>query len=76
LAEEVVGIASELLSVGTDIEHVQGRYVVVAVELLADSEAQSLLAAGGYPDALAALASELADLRDRARAESSRSGEH
>ena len=78
LAEEVVGLASELLSVGTDIEHVQGRYVAVAVELLADAEARSLLAAGGNPDALAALArvaGELAGLRDTARAESSRSGE-
>jgi hypothetical protein len=72
LAEEVVGVASELLSAGTDIEHVQGRYVAVAVELLADAEARSLLAAGGHPDALAALArvaGELAGLRDKARAE-------
>lgn len=78
LAEEVVGVASELLSAGTDIEHVQSRYVAVAVELLADAEARSLLAASGDPDALATLArvaGELADLRDKARAESSRSGE-
>jgi hypothetical protein len=78
LAEEVVGLAIELLSAGADIAHVQGRYVAVAVELLTDAEAQSLLAAGGDPDALAAqasIASELAGLRDRARAESSRSGE-
>jgi hypothetical protein len=78
LAEEVVGLAIELLSAGTDVAHVQGRYVAVAVELLTDAEAHSLLAAGGDPDALAALASvtaDLARLRDTARAESSRSGE-
>jgi hypothetical protein len=78
LAEEVVGLASDLLSAGTDIAHVQGRYVAVAVELLADAEAQSLLAAGGDPDALTALAGvagDLAGLRDTARAESSRSEE-
>jgi hypothetical protein len=78
LAEEVVGLAIELLSAGTDIAHVQGRYVTGAVELLTDAEAQSLLATGGDPEALAALtgiAGELADLRDTARAESSQSGE-
>ncbi len=74
----MVGLAGELLSAGTDIAYVQGRYVAVAVELLSDAEAHSLLAAGGDPDALAALArvaANLACLRDTARAESSRSGE-
>jgi hypothetical protein len=78
LAEEVVGLASELLSAGMEIAHVRSRYVAVAVELLADAEAQSLLAVGGDPDALTALASvagDLAGLRDTARAESSRSRE-
>jgi hypothetical protein len=74
-----VGLASELLSAGMEIAHVRGRYVAVAVELLADAEAQSLLAAGGDPDALTTLASvagDLAGLRDTARrAESSRSRE-
>jgi hypothetical protein len=77
LAEEVVGLASDLLSAGTDVAYVHGRYVAVAVELLTDAEAHSLLAAGGDPDALVALASvaaDLARLRDTARAESSRSG--
>jgi hypothetical protein len=49
------------------------------IELLTDAEAHSLLAVGGDPDALAALASvadDLAGLRDTARAKSSRSGEH
>jgi hypothetical protein len=76
LAEEVVGIASDLLSAGSDIERVQGRYVAIAVELLADAEAQSLLADSGDRDALSALASttdELVSLRDKARAESDRS---
>jgi hypothetical protein len=74
----VVGLAIEMLSAGTDIAHVQGQYVAVAVELLTDAEAHSLLAAGGDPNALTALASvtaDLAGLRDTARAESSRSGE-
>jgi hypothetical protein len=78
LAEEVVGLAIELLSAGADVAHVQGRYVAVAVELLTDVEAHSLLAAGGDPDALAALGNivaVLAGLRDSARAESSQSGE-
>jgi hypothetical protein len=78
LAEDVVGLAIELLSAGTDIAQVQGRYVTVAIELLTDAEVQSLLAAGGDPEALAALTGivgELSDLRDMARAESSRSGE-
>ena len=78
LAEEVVGLAIELLSAGTDVARVQGRYVTIAVELLTDAEAHSLLAAGDDPEALAALtgiAGELADLRDTARAESSQSGE-
>jgi hypothetical protein len=78
LAEDVVGLAIELLSAGTDIAQVQGRYVTVAIELLTDAEVQSLLAAGGNPEALAALTGivgELSDLRDMARAESSRSGE-
>jgi len=77
LAEEVVGIATELLSAGIDIERIQGRYVAVAVALLADAEAQSLLAVGGDRDAVAVLAriaNELAGLRDKARAESDRSG--
>ena len=79
LAEVVVDISGELLLAGRDIGHVQRRYVAVAVELLADAEAHSLLAVGGDPDALAALArvaGELAVLRDKARADSSRSGEH
>ncbi|HEY4812394.1 MAG TPA: hypothetical protein VIH71_15180 [Solirubrobacteraceae bacterium] len=78
LAEDVVGLAIELLSAGTDIAQVQGRYVTVAIEFLTDAEVQSLLAAGGDPEALAALTGivgELSDLRDMARAESSRSGE-
>jgi hypothetical protein len=78
LAEQVVGFASVLLSAGADIAHVQGRYVDIAVELLADAEAQGLLAAGGDSDALAALvrvAGDLVSLRDTARTESSRSGE-
>jgi hypothetical protein len=78
LAEEVVGLAIELLSAETDVAHVQGRYVAVAVELLTDAEAHSLLAAGGDQYALAVLVSvtaDLARLRDTARAESSRSGE-
>jgi len=34
-----VGEASELLLAGIDIEHVHTRYVIVAIELLADAEA-------------------------------------
>jgi hypothetical protein len=73
LADEVVGAASELLSAGIDIERVHRRYVMVAVELLADAEAQGVLAAGGERAALEELAkivSALTDLRDKTRAES------
>ncbi len=72
LADEIVGSAARLLSAGVDIEHVHGRYVVVAVELLADAEAQGVLAVGGEQSALEELARVvrvLADLRDEARAE-------
>jgi hypothetical protein len=72
LADEIVGLAAGWLSAGIDIEHVHGRYVIVAVELLADAEAQGVLAAGGEQAALEELArvvSVLADLRDEARAE-------
>ncbi len=78
LAEEVMGVASELLLAGTDIEHVQSRFVVVAVELLADAETQGILAAGGDRDALAGLAriaNVLAGLRDEARTEMDRAGQ-
>jgi hypothetical protein len=72
LAKEVVGIASEMLYAGIDLERVQGRYVTLAVEHLAEAEVQGVRAATGDEDALAALtevAVALADLRDMARAE-------
>jgi hypothetical protein len=50
--------------------------VIVAVELLADAEAQGVLAAGGEQAALEELARVvrmLADLRDEARAEADQS---
>jgi hypothetical protein len=72
LADEIVGLAAGLLSAGIDIEHVHGRYVIIAVELLADAEAHGVLAAGGEQAALEELARVvrvLTDLRDEARAE-------
>lgn len=77
LAEDIVALAGELLLSGADIEWVQRQYVVSAIELLADAEAQGVLAAAGDRDALDALGritDELADLRRRARAEAERSG--
>jgi hypothetical protein len=77
LADEVVGVAAELLLVGINVDHVHSRYVIVAVELLADAEAQGVLAAGGEQAALEELArvvSVLADLRDKAKAEADPSG--
>jgi hypothetical protein len=77
LADEVVGVASSLLEAGHDIERVHSRYVIVAVELLADAEAQGVLAAGGERVALEELArivGVLSDLRHKARAEADRSG--
>jgi hypothetical protein len=77
LAEEVVDIASELLSAGIGIKRVQSRYVAVAVELLADAEAQGLRAAIGDSYALVELgriATALAALRNEARADLEASG--
>lgn len=68
LAENIVGLASELLLSNIDIEQVHGRYVTVALELLADAEAQILLAASydrGDFAALERLGSELAILHDK-----------
>jgi hypothetical protein len=74
LVDEVFGAASALLAV-IEIERVHRRYVAVAVELLADAEAQCVLAAGGdrnAPAELARIAGVLTDLRDEARAEAER----
>jgi hypothetical protein len=71
LSETVVGAASDLLSAGVDVEHVHDRYVVSAIELLADAEAQGILAASGNQDAFVALArivGTLTNLRDGALA--------
>jgi hypothetical protein len=77
LAEEVVGIAGELLLSDADIQHVQGRYTMPVIELLGEGEALAILAGSGDRDALAALhrvTSRLAELKDEALAERSQSG--
>ncbi len=78
LAEKVVGAASDLLSAGAEIERIHRRYVIGAIELLADAEAQAILAASDDEDALPELTrivNDLARLRDDARAEASTSQE-
>ncbi|HEV2922787.1 MAG TPA: hypothetical protein VGW98_02045 [Solirubrobacteraceae bacterium] len=77
LAEEVVGIAGELLLYDADIQHVQRRYTMPVIELLGEAEAVGILAGGGDRDALAALhrvTSRLAELKDEALAERAQSG--
>jgi hypothetical protein len=78
LAEEVVGAASELLSGGADIDRIHRRYVIGAIELLADAEAQAILATSDDEDALPELmriVNDLARLRDDAHVEASTSQE-
>jgi imidazole glycerol phosphate synthase subunit HisF len=77
LAEEIVGIAGELLLTGTEIEHVQSDYTMPAIKLLSEAEALAILASSGDRDALAALhqvTSRLAELRDHALEERGQSG--
>jgi hypothetical protein len=77
LAEEVMGVAGELLLSDTDIEHVRRRYTMPVIELLGEAEALGILAASGDRDALAALhrvTSRLAELKDEALAERGQSG--
>jgi hypothetical protein len=67
LAEEIVGLAGELLLSDADIEQVQSRYTMPAIELLGEAEALGILAGSGDRDALAALdrvTSSLAELRE------------
>ena len=71
-AEEVVGIAGELLLSDADVDYVQRRYTMPAIELLGEAEALGILAGSGDRDALAALhrvTSRLAELKDEALAE-------
>ncbi|HSZ12640.1 MAG TPA: hypothetical protein VK790_01225 [Solirubrobacteraceae bacterium] len=72
LAEEVVGVAGELLLSDADVEHVQRRYTMPVIELLSEAEALGILAGTGDRYALAALhrvTSRLAGLKDEALAE-------
>ncbi len=72
LAEEVVGIAGELLLSDADVDYVQRRYTMPVIELLSEAEALGILAGSGDQDALAALhrvTSRLAELKDEALAE-------
>jgi hypothetical protein len=52
LAEEVVGMAGEMLLSDADIEHVQRRYTMPAIELLGEAEALGILAGSSDRDAL------------------------
>jgi len=76
LAEEVVGLAGELLLADAAVQRVQSRYAIAAIELLSEAETLGILATSGDRDALAALdgiTSRLAELRDQARVERNRS---
>jgi hypothetical protein len=71
-----VGLAGELLLSDADVEHVQSRYTMPAIELLSEAEALGILAGSGDRDALATLdrvTSSLAELRDQARMDRDRS---
>jgi hypothetical protein len=77
LAEEVMGLAGELLLSGAVIEHVRKRYTMPVLELLGEAEALGILASSGDLDALAALhrvTGGLLELKDKALAEKGQSG--
>lgn len=77
LAEEVVGVAGELLLSDADVDYVQRRYTMPAIALLSEAEALGILAGSGDRDALAALhrvTSRLAELRGQVHGERDQSG--
>jgi soluble P-type ATPase len=73
--DEIIALAGALLRSGADIELVHRKYVVPALELLADVETQALLASAddrGAHEVLRDTVVKLEHLRSKAHAERKR----
>lgn len=63
LADDIVGLASEMLGAGIDAKRVHRRYVTAAFELSEEIEARAVLAAAGDEDAVRRLELLVRELR-------------